>query len=153
MMKKGIAVAAIIILAIGILTPYGYADHCPMMKGGGQKDGLEEKFCHKAHFILENEEDLGLSDEQIGKIKDLKLETRKDLIKKDAEIETLALDIKAKLSEDVIDTKSAGELIDRKYELKKEKAKAIVEAIASLKNTLTEEQRKKLKGLWKKCKK
>jgi len=42
MMKKGIAVAAIIILAIGILTPYGYADHCPMMKGGMVGTGMNE---------------------------------------------------------------------------------------------------------------
>jgi hypothetical protein len=39
-------------------------------------------------------------------------------------------------------------LIDRKYELKKAKAKSLIDVLVELKNTLSEEQEKKLKDIW-----
>lgn len=123
-------------------------------KGKGHKEkGLDEKIFYKAHFLMKNQEELGLSDEQVEKIKDLKVDVKKDLIKKDAEIEILAVDIKAKLYEDKIDVKAINKLVDQKYEIKKEKAKTLVEKYAALKGMLSEEQMGKLKGLFKKCEK
>mgnify|MGYP000282824940 CR=1 FL=1 len=59
----------------------------------------------------------------------------------------LKIDIKAKLWEDTIDKKGINKLIDKKYELKKEKAKALVDAYAQFKKILTEEQNKALKTI------
>ncbi len=155
-MKTRFAVCMLAIF-LAAAVPAAYAHQCQMMKGSehGQhgQSGFEGKFCHKARFILENEEELGLTEEQVKKIGDLQLQTKKSLIGKDAEIEALALDINSKLNEDTIDTKAVSELINMKYELKKEKAKLAVESMASLKNILTDEQKKKLKGIWKKCRK
>ena len=128
-----------------------YAYDCKKTKG--HKKDFGGKVFHKAHFLLKSKEELGLSDKQVKKIKDLKLEAKKDLITKKAEIEVLALDIKAKMHEEKIDTKAINKLIDKKYELKKAKSKSLVGAYAALKNVLTKEQKKKLKGLYKKCKK
>ncbi len=124
-------------------------------EGKGKKchKGLEKKFYFKAHMILKNKEELGLSDKQVKKIKDLKIETKKDLIRKNAEISIVALDIKAAMYGDQINTTAVDKLIDKKYDLKKEKAKSLVGAYAAVKGTLTSEQKDKLKGLWKKCKK
>ncbi|NQV03860.1 MAG: hypothetical protein HQ532_00015, partial [Candidatus Omnitrophica bacterium] len=72
---------------------------------------------------------------------------------KKAEIDLIAIDIKAALWEDTIDLGSVNTLIDRKYELKKQKTKALVAAYAALKGMLTKEQIKNLKGLCKKGKK
>ena len=121
--------------------------------GGHGKKGLEDKFSGKAHMILMNKEELGLSDKQVATIKDLKLKTKKDVIRKKAEIDVLALDIKAAMYGDAIDTEAVNELIDKKYELKKEKAKSLVAACATLKDTLTDDQKAKMKDLYKNCKK
>ena len=149
MYKKFVVLA--VLVCFGLLATHVYAE-----KGHGKAKGdkwdLEKKFSHKAGWILKSQEDLGLSDEQVKKIKALKYETQKDLIRKKAEIEIIAIDIKAKLHEDTIDTASINSLIDKKYDIKKEKAKSLVAACIALKATLTEEQKAKLKDLWKKCK-
>jgi Spy/CpxP family protein refolding chaperone len=114
--------------------------------------GLKEKFFHKAHFMLKNKKKLGLSTEQVKKIKDLKIKTKKDLIKRKASIDIIAIDVKVQLWEDVINAKAVNSLIDKKYELKKAKAKSLVGAYVALKNVLTEEQKEDLKALLGKCK-
>ncbi|UCG35279.1 MAG: hypothetical protein JSW17_00325 [Candidatus Omnitrophota bacterium] len=110
---------------------------------------LKDKFFFKAMHILKNKEELGLSSRQVDKIKDLKLTTKKDLIRKDAEVEILALDIKAGLYEERVNLKAVNELIDKKYDIKRAKAKALVAAYVELKDVLTKAQKEKLKGLWK----
>ncbi|MFC1576484.1 Spy/CpxP family protein refolding chaperone [Candidatus Omnitrophota bacterium] len=114
---------------------------------------LEGKFCKKAKIMLSNKDELGLTDAQVKKVKELKVKTKKDLIKKKAEIDIVALDIKAQMWEDPIDTATINKLIDKKYNLKKEKAKSLVDAYATLKGLLTEEQKAKMKEVYKKCKK
>jgi hypothetical protein len=121
--------------------------------GCKQKKGLGDKFFCKAHMILKKKEELGLSDKQVKKIKDLKIKTKKDLIRKKAEIDIIALDIKVAMHGEKINTATVNKLIDRKYNLKKEKAKSLVGAYAMLKGMLTSGQKDKLKAIWKKCKK
>lgn len=146
MLKRVIAVVCL--MCFGLLTSQAYAEHGRMKGGYGD---MEEKVCRKAGWIIKNQEELGLSDEQVGKINDLNLATKKDMIKKKAEIEILSLDIKAGLREDEIDIAGLNALIDKKYEIKKEKTKSLVSAYAALKGILTEEQQKKIKELKGKC--
>lgn len=146
-------------MSIGSLLVMGTAAYaractfCPMKHNEGhfkQNDfSLKDQFYHKAHYILENQEALGLSEDQIEKIESLKLETKKGLILQEAEIEVLAIDIKSKLHEDTIDVKGIDALIDKKYDLKKANTKALIKSFADLKNLLTPEQKKTLKALWK----
>ncbi len=164
MKRKYIAITSLmLILILSYLVPavhacegkktkgHQYAYDCKKTKGY-QKD-FDGKVFHKAYFLLKNKEELGLSDEQVKEIKDLKLKVKKDSITRKAEIETLALDIKAKMHEETIDTEDINGLIDKKYELKKAKSKSLVEAYVTLKDILTKEQKKELKSLYKKCKK
>lgn len=155
MRKRRIAVVVVLVMTFGLLGGAAFADHCE--KGGCQhakdKGGLEAKFCAKAHFLMKNQEELGLSDDQIAKINGIKLNNKKDLIKRNAEIEILALDIKSALYAETVDTKAVNALIDKKYDLKKENTKVLVGAYAALKEILTKEQKEKMKDLWKKCKK
>ncbi len=109
---------------------------------------LEDKFMDKVSFINMNKDELGISDEQVKKIKDMKLDLKKTLIKKQAEIDLLALEIKSGLWEDTVDTAALSVLIAQKYELKKDKTIAVVEAYANLKKTLTKEQMDSMKKLW-----
>ena len=75
------------------------------------------------------------------------------MIRKKAEIDIVALDIKAAMRDEQINTGAIDKLIDRKYDLKKAKAKSLVGAYAAVNGILTDEQKSKLKSLWKKCKK
>lgn len=147
-----VSVAVVFALTFGVLTLGVYAYDYGKAKEGCYWN-LEEKFSYKAHFILKNTEELGLSDKQVEKIKDLKVKTKKALIGKKAELDVLALDIKGELWKDTIDTGAVNKLIDKKYELKKEKARSLVSAYAALKGILTEKQKEKMKELRKKCKK
>jgi len=155
MRKMRMAVVVVLVMTFGLIGSAVFADHgekgeCQYEK---EKGDLEAQFSDKAHLLMKNQEELGLSDEQMTKIHDLKMNTKKDLIRRDAEIEILALDIKSALHEETIDTKAVNALIDKKYDLKKEKTKMLVGAYAALKETLTKEQKEKMKGLWKNSKK
>jgi len=152
MNKKFIGTVLVVFaLIFSVLTVEAYAGEYKKMKG--HRWNLEEKFSKKALFFLKNQEELGLSDEQIEKIKNLKIKIKKDIIGKDAELEIVSLDLQSGLWKEKIDTIVLNELIDKKYDLKKGKAKFLVEAYAALKDILTEEQKENMKSVWMKCKK
>jgi hypothetical protein len=109
---------------------------------------LDDMFLKKAHFILANADEIGLNDEQAQKVEALKLSVKKSLIKHDADIELLALDIKEELGKEEINTATVNSLIDKKYGVKAQKAKDIVGAYADIKKSLTKEQQQKLKDMW-----
>ena len=68
---------------------------------------------------------------------------------KEAEIEVIGVDIKAKLWEDPIDVQAINALVDKKYDLKKEKTKYLIATCAALKGILTDSQKDKVKELYK----
>ncbi len=120
----------------------------------GYHKGLDEKIFYKAKFMLKNADELELSDKQVDAIKELKFATKRELVKRSAEIDLVKIDIKEKLYKDKIDLAGINPLIDKKYELKKEKAKYLVKQYAALKGILTDKQLKELKVLCRKsCKK
>ena len=124
---------------------------CKMERRGamGHKEGMGPIILHKADMMLDNAAELGLSAEQVADIEKLKLETEKSSIMRKAEIDVIALDIKAKLKEDPINTVALSDLIDKKYDLKKSMAKSEVEALVNLKNILTAEQKAKFEAMHK----
>ncbi len=130
-------------LFVGTLSTTGYAER----RHKGKIHGLEKKFFHKFDLAMAQQVKLDLSDEQYEKIKMLEINTKRDLIKKQAEIDVAKIDIKVKLWEDKIDNEGINKLIDKKYEFKKAKAKTLVNAYAQFKNILTEEQKKILKAM------
>ncbi len=139
-------------MVLALATPVALAKHAGHGRSQDEKShskaGLEEKFFGKAHMLLSHAKELGLSQEQEDKIINLKFETQKSLISKDAEIDILALTLKQSLHARTIQTDAVNQLIDQKYELKKEKTKSVVAAFANLKGLLTEEQYGKMKDLY-----
>jgi len=152
-MKKAIIMICLVLTVSVALTgtPSAFAgSHGGKRCGYAKKDGLEEKFMYKAHKIMKNSDELGLSDEQVDSLRALKVAAKKNWIRQNAEIEAIAVDIKAGLYENPVDAAALHRLIDQKYELKKQKSKDLITAYAQLKAMLTEEQWKTLKDLWKK---
>lgn len=155
MSKRLIGIVAAVALVFGALALTADAGGYGKEKGGhgkGKGGGLEEKVSQKARFLLKNKKKLELSDKQIQEIKELELSAKKDAIGKSAEIEALALDIEAGLHKDTVDSVALGKLIDAKYKIKAEKAKAAVGAYVALKGILTKAQKEKMKELFKQCK-
>lgn len=130
-------------------------------KGCGKKHkmpSLHEKFFHKAHFILKNGKELELTDAQISAIKKLKMEAKKFKIRKKADVKIIYVDILAELHNEKVNVEKTNQLIDQKYEVKKELAKGFIARYAELKSLLTDDQMKELKEIWmsgcgRKCKK
>lgn len=162
-MKK--ILLAFFVLGAAVLTQNVWAD-CPMGKGDcqGQKQcavagghGEEEypcpiinKIMKKAHFLLENWEEIGLSPEQVDTIKALKLQAKKSMIRGGADMEIMMLDMKSKLSEDVLDVEGLNAMIDEGMAQMTQSAKAGVDTYAKLKAVLTPEQVEKAKAIWSK---
>ena len=132
-------------LLIVFALSVAYAGHKPQGKQRGY--GLEKKIYHKLRLVIVNQDELDLSDKQLEKIEDLKINVKKDLIKRNAEIDLIGVDIESRLRDEKIDKKAINSLIDRKYELKKAKAKSLIDVLVELKNILSAEQEKKLKDI------
>lgn len=149
--KQLLTYVVVFILAVSFIVPVVMAEDGRGKGKGhyGKKGDLQGKLMKKAHFILKNKEELGLTDEQVDKVKTLKIETKKSLIRQKADIAIIAIDIKAALWEDTIDKVAIGKLIDQKYDLKKASAKTLVGAYADMKSVLTDEQKEKCKELFK----
>ena len=147
MNKKTLSVGGgMLLLLLTLSLSSAYANHG---RGGHGKDGgFEKMFFMKAHSILDKKQELGLTEDKVEAVKTLKLETQKALIKQNAEIEVLALEIQSKLHEYPVDAEAVKKLVSQKYDLKKAQAEGLVDAVAKLKGTLSKEQYDKLIQLW-----
>ena len=160
-MKRIAAVFVVALCSLALVLSAAFADQCPMgncnfmqkcHKMGCEK-GHDEMLFHKVHLALAHAKELGLSDDQVSKIKALEYAFKKNLIKEDADIESLGLDIRQAVGKDTVDTNAVNNLIDQKYNIKAQKAKEAVQACANLKKILTKDQYDKLEemchhGMW-----
>ena len=160
-MRRNLLLTIALVLTFGLLQSVSFAD-CGSRECGkkdckhrpsecGKKDckdkPLDKKVLKKLHMIFEHQEELGISDDQLAKIKELKVALKKDLIQKQADIDLVKVDIRSALYEDEINLNSVDKLIDQKYETKKSKSKQVVSTLAQLKKILTKDQMDNLKNL------
>lgn len=145
-MKKALI---IIMTAALALTSALVMDAAAGGKGGyGHKIDLEHKLYMKAMFLLMNRNKLDLSDAQVGQIKDIKVDAKKELIDRKAAIDKLKVDIMAEMYEEDMDDEKVKGLIEKKYDLKKQKALFLVDSCSRIRDVLDKEQREKAKKLW-----
>ncbi|MCF7870389.1 MAG: hypothetical protein K9M01_04660 [Candidatus Omnitrophica bacterium] len=142
MKKKFLVVLAICAVSFSLSTGIASAK--------SKSGDLGDKLFKKMYIALKEKKDLKLSDSQVDEIVNLKVETKKDYTIKKAEIKNIGLDLKLQLMKDDIDTEKINSLIDEKYDLKKDKAKALIKAYASFKDILSKEQTERLKEIYKK---
>jgi len=150
MKSKCAVVLACMLMACLVLTASFAADHSEKK---AKFYGMSDKVLKKAVKILNNKGKLNLSDAQITQIKDLISNMKKQHIQDQAEIDLVTTDIKAKMREEPMDAAAVDVLINKKYELEKNKARSEVKAYITLQNILTDEQKTKLKDLYNKYKK
>lgn len=147
MKTKSLRILGTMLLAVTLISPQVFAGH-----GGGKGEDLAGKFFYKAHTLMELEEKLGLSSEQVKAIRELKMNVKRDYITKEAEINVLKLDIYSHLYNDKVDLAAVNALVDQKYEIKKAMSKTLIESYVTLKSAITKEQWAKFKELKKEMK-
>ena len=108
---------------------------------------IADKFMKKARFLLENKADIGLTDDQVKTIKELKLQMEKDSIRQSADMKTFMLDLKSKLAEDKVDVEGTNTLIDQNFAAASAAAKSNLATYAKLKSLLNSDQITKMKAL------
>lgn len=108
-----------------------------------------EKFFHFAHSILENHEELGLTDVDVKKVRDLKIGTKKSMIRNRAEVELLMVDVISSLYQEKPDISAINKLIDKKFDVKKAGMKKLIASFVAVKKLLSKEQIKQIKAICK----
>ena len=106
------------------------------------------KFMKKAKFLLSNQEEIGLSEEQIRNIKALKVDVKKLLVRQTAEMEVFNIDLYAKMSEPKVDVEGINAMIDAATVGMVQETKTVVEKYAQLKAVLSDDQWVKAKAVW-----
>ncbi len=146
-MKKIKLFGTILVTALCLALSVNAVEACKGHGSSSRKKGLEGKFNYKVQFVLGRWGELQLSEKQMTQIKDLNNTTTKYLITKNAEIDVLAVDVKSQMHQATMNLEAINKLVDQKYALKNERAKATIKAISDLKNVLNDEQKTKFKTL------
>ncbi len=145
-MRKNFFLAVIFLLA----SADCFADHGG--RGHGGFPGLEEKYFWKSKFLLKNQEELGLSEEQTQKLSAGKFDLKRALIETQAQKDLAMLDIERELHSDKPNREKINAAIDKKIEAERLASRAFAEGLVNIQNILTPEQAGKTKELHRKGK-
>jgi len=118
---------------------FGWQEH--------KRSDIASSFFHKAGFLMREKESMGLSEDQVQSIRNLKLEAVKSLIRNKADIKIFDLDIRSQLHQEKPDVAAIQKLIDSKYEAKKAFDKSMVDALVKLQAVPNDKQQEALKNL------
>jgi len=126
-----------------------------MEQGGGGMIGMGRETIghHKQWFqygvtlMLQNADKLGLSDEQIKKLYEIKRRYSKDIIKQGAEMKIAEIDLGALLKESEINLSEVKEALKKVENFKTQIRYLRITAFVEARNILTDEQKDNLKKL------
>ena len=133
-----------ILIMVGLLFLFpsvtAFAGHC-----GHEGDmPFSGKFMMKAKFLIHNQDALGLTDDQVRTIRDLKYEAAKQMIENQAKIQTTELDLKKEMHQDAVNLDKINTLLDMQADAQKALSKSSVKALVDVMNVLTPDQKKKV---------
>jgi Spy/CpxP family protein refolding chaperone len=139
----------VVALVVGCFSAATYVQACSMGDGASRdrEESVTNKFLEKVKMIDKYQDELGVSGEQLTKIKDLKIALKKEHIRRDAEIELLKVDITSLLYADQVDVEAVNKLIDKEYSAMKAKTKKSIASYVELNSVLNKDQIAELKEL------
>ena len=133
-MKKYLIATMTLVFALGLMQSIALAEKRPGYGHGmHHKKSVKDKFYKKVKMIYLNQDELGVTDKQLDRIKELKIALKKDLIRKKADLDVIEVDIHSLLREDEVNVGAVNKLTDQKYEIKKAKMKENIKSYAQLK--------------------
>ncbi|MFH1288804.1 MAG: Spy/CpxP family protein refolding chaperone [bacterium] len=142
----------VLLLSTSVVFAHGECEKMSAQNGPMKMTRGNEKGCifhMETDRIVKHAKEIGLSKEQIAKINDLKTNYKKDVIKKQAEIDTLKIDKQALVKKDDVDLAELKKIIQKMAVLEGEKEYNCMEACVKVKKVLNDEQRKKLREMMK----
>ncbi len=110
------------------------------------------KLKKKVRSLWVNQDVLGVTDDQLDNIKDIKYAAIKKLIQLKADKEIILVDFHSAMWKDLIDVNKVDNLIDKKYASKKKAAKTYVKAMSDIQKVLSDDQRSQWRTILKKAK-
>ena len=152
-MKKMMIVVLAGLTFLGVASQRSYADPCGCggmgMPGGRQMmhqgPGLRHGSHGGGHFLWKKLMGLGLSDQQIDALKEIKSRVTKDTIKKRADLQLAEVDLRELLHKDSVDMKAVEASLKKVESATTDLKLTHIKAREEMKAVLTPEQRKKLK--------
>ncbi|VAW13966.1 hypothetical protein MNBD_BACTEROID05-371 [hydrothermal vent metagenome] len=146
----------IVIVMVGLMTiNSGFAFACLKDKTScDSKSGhcKISKLKEKVKSLWVNQDALGITDDQLDSIKDIKYVALKKLIQLKADKEIVLVDFHSAIWKDLIDVNKVNNLIDAKYKSKNKSAKTYVKAMSDIQKILSKEQRNQWRTILKKVK-
>ena len=122
--------------------------HELMMEGMGACCGMMKGMAGLGHMgcgsIIGMKDELGLSEDQVEKLKSMKMEQQKRAINDKAAVKILELELKELLSEETVDIKAVDGKIDKIAQLNAKMHKDQIHTMVDSKKVLTAEQKEKL---------
>ena len=140
-MKNRILMIALV-LGLALLNP-ATGSACQKCKGGEKKTCKITKIKDQATLLWMHKDYLGLNEEQVSKLKDIKHKAIKDIIRAKAEVDVIKVDLKSALWKETINVPDVNKLIESKYTAKEKIAKIYVQAVSDMQMLLNENQRSK----------
>ena len=142
-MKK--VLAAVLITGLMVVSPVsvmagGHKGDCSKHEAKASKCKVT-KLKGEMKKYWKFADDLELTDEQLGKIADIKHEAMKQLIQQSADVKIIKVDVTTAMWAKQIDTGKVNKLIDQKYNAKNKLAKTYVQALADAQAVLNDDQR------------
>ncbi|HUV05173.1 MAG TPA: periplasmic heavy metal sensor [Armatimonadota bacterium] len=123
------------------------------MGGHGMK-GMRGPFMMMPWKILMHSEELGLSEDQMARIRDTHTNMRKQKVKLHSEIKLLKIDLQNLLMQDQVNMQEIEQKVREMSKLKADMHLAWIQAMQDMRNALTPDQRKQIKSMimsfWKK---
>ncbi|HXY55617.1 MAG TPA: Spy/CpxP family protein refolding chaperone [Nitrospirota bacterium] len=152
-MKKMMIVVVTGLMFLGLASQRSYADPCGCggmgMPGGSQMmhhgPGFRNGSHGGGHFLWKKLMGLGLSDQQIDTLKEIKTRVTKDTIKKRADLQLARVDLRELLRKDPVDMKAVEASLKKIESASTDLKLSHIKAREEMKAVLTPEQRKKLK--------
>jgi Spy/CpxP family protein refolding chaperone len=161
--KVGLSLILVLALAIVGLAAANYSSSCPQ-----HNDCASQNACCAKHGgrglclidcrslpgpkgVLKYESELGLTEEQVSKLKALCLATQKEKVRIEADTKILKLEVAELLDKKVVDKAAVDAKIDEIAQLRAKCAKQCVQTKLDTRGILTEDQLKKMKTLKASC--
>lgn len=151
-----------LLVASPVLAGHGSAENsgatCPLAQGDpsctSKKSDCESqcpinnKILKKAHFFIENKDAIGLSEDQVHEIKTIKMNTKKKIIRQNADMEIFEIELWQLLHSKPANQEAVNQMIDQASAGWGSEAKAAVQSYLDVKAVLTEAQMTKAKAIW-----
>lgn len=137
------AVAVVCLMGAASFSSQAEACHGHMMHGGHDQKDADDHAGHHLKHLLKHAKEIGLTPEQIGKLKVMQLDFKRADVRLEADIEVAQLELDALLEDDQAELSAIQAKVDQ---LKKAEGTHVIAAVKSARNAmalLTPDQREK----------